>query len=80
MSFKICTGAKLRSLPFAALNDGEKFVIEKYNSKLNCQPLLVTQILKILVIHFIGRDLQLSVILGSYQLSVISYQSTVLAV
>lgn len=27
----LCTGPKLRSLPFAALNDGEKFVIEKYN-------------------------------------------------
>lgn len=27
----LCTGPKLRSLPFAALHDGEKFVIEKYN-------------------------------------------------
>lgn len=27
----LCTGASLRSLPFAALHDGEKFVIEKYN-------------------------------------------------
>ena len=27
----LCTGPKLRSLPFAALNDGEKFAIEKYN-------------------------------------------------
>lgn len=27
----LCTGPKLRSLPFAALHDGEKFVVEKYN-------------------------------------------------
>ena len=27
----LCTGPTLRSLPFAALHDGEKFVIEKYN-------------------------------------------------
>ncbi|MEL6441895.1 MAG: CHAT domain-containing protein [Cyanobacteria bacterium J06621_8] len=27
----LCTGAKLRSLPFAALHDGEQFVVEKYN-------------------------------------------------
>jgi CHAT domain-containing protein len=27
----LCTGVSLRSLPFAALHDGEKFVIEKYN-------------------------------------------------
>ncbi len=27
----LCTGPSLRSLPFAALHDGEKFVIEKYN-------------------------------------------------
>ena len=27
----LCTGPKLRSLPFAALHDGKKFVIEKYN-------------------------------------------------
>ena len=27
----LCTGPKLRSLPFAALHDGEQFVIEKYN-------------------------------------------------
>jgi CHAT domain-containing protein len=27
----LCTGPKLRSLPFAALHDGEKFAIEKYN-------------------------------------------------
>ncbi len=27
----LCTGPMLRSLPFAALHDGEKFVIEKYN-------------------------------------------------
>ncbi len=27
----LCTGHTLRSLPFAALHDGEKFVIEKYN-------------------------------------------------
>ena len=27
----LCTGANLRSLPFAALHDGEKFLIEKYN-------------------------------------------------
>ncbi|MEM7757213.1 MAG: CHAT domain-containing protein [Cyanobacteria bacterium P01_A01_bin.40] len=27
----LCTGAKLRSLPFAVLHDGEQFVIEKYN-------------------------------------------------
>ncbi|MEY2834076.1 MAG: hypothetical protein RLZZ574_3336 [Cyanobacteriota bacterium] len=27
----LCTGPKLRSLPFAALHDGNKFVIEKYN-------------------------------------------------
>lgn len=27
----LCTGPNLRSLPFAALHDGEKFVIEKYN-------------------------------------------------
>ena len=27
----LCTGQTLRSLPFAALHDGEKFVIEKYN-------------------------------------------------
>ena len=27
----LCTGPKLRSLPFAALYDGEKFVMEKYN-------------------------------------------------
>ncbi len=27
----LCTGPKLRSLPFAALHDGEKFVLEKYN-------------------------------------------------
>ena len=27
----LCTGPKLRSLPFAVLNDGEKFLIEKYN-------------------------------------------------
>lgn len=27
----LCTGPKLRSLPFAALHDGDKFVIEKYN-------------------------------------------------
>ena len=26
-----CTGATLRSLPFAALHDGEQFVVEKYN-------------------------------------------------
>jgi CHAT domain-containing protein len=27
----LCTGPSLRSLPFAALHDGEKFVIEKYS-------------------------------------------------
>lgn len=27
----LCTGSKLRSLPFAALHDGEKFLVEKYN-------------------------------------------------
>ncbi|WP_083892501.1 CHAT domain-containing protein [Pleurocapsa sp. PCC 7319] len=27
----LCTGPTLRSLPFAALHDGEQFVIEKYN-------------------------------------------------
>ncbi|MFM2314410.1 MAG: hypothetical protein RLZZ04_3686 [Cyanobacteriota bacterium] len=27
----LCTGPKLRSLPFAALHDGDKFVAEKYN-------------------------------------------------
>jgi CHAT domain-containing protein len=27
----LCTGPKLRSLPFAALHDGEKFMVEKYN-------------------------------------------------
>jgi len=27
----LCTGPNLRSLPFAALHDGEKFVMEKYN-------------------------------------------------
>ena len=27
----LCTGPKLRSLPFAALHDGDQFVIEKYN-------------------------------------------------
>ena len=27
----LCTGPSLRSLPFAALHDGEQFVIEKYN-------------------------------------------------
>ena len=27
----LCTGPTLRSLPFAVLHDGEKFVIEKYN-------------------------------------------------
>ena len=27
----LCTGAKLRSLPFAVLHDGDQFVIEKYN-------------------------------------------------
>ena len=27
----LCTGASLRSLPFAALHDGEDFLIEKYN-------------------------------------------------
>ena len=27
----LCTGSKLRSFPFAALHDGEKFVVEKYN-------------------------------------------------
>ena len=27
----LCTGPQLRSLPFASLHDGEKFVIEKYN-------------------------------------------------
>lgn len=27
----LCTGSKLRSLPFAALYDGEKFMVEKYN-------------------------------------------------
>jgi CHAT domain-containing protein len=27
----LCTGPKLRSLPFAALHDGEKFLVEKYN-------------------------------------------------
>lgn len=27
----LCTGTKLRSLPFAVLHDGEQFVIEKYN-------------------------------------------------
>lgn len=27
----LCTGPKLRSLPFAALHDGEQFLIEKYN-------------------------------------------------
>lgn len=27
----LCTGPNLRSLPFAALHDGERFVIEKYN-------------------------------------------------
>ncbi|MGL4882461.1 MAG: CHAT domain-containing protein [Waterburya sp.] len=27
----LCTGTSLRSLPFAALHDGEKFVIEKYS-------------------------------------------------
>ena len=27
----LCTGPSLRSLPFSALHDGEKFVIEKYN-------------------------------------------------
>lgn len=27
----LCTGPSLRSLPFAALHDGEKFIIEKYN-------------------------------------------------
>ena len=27
----LCTGPKLRSLPFAALHDGEQFAIEKYN-------------------------------------------------
>ena len=27
----LCTGPTLRSLPFSALHDGEKFVIEKYN-------------------------------------------------
>ena len=27
----LCTGPNLRSLPFAALHDGEKFVTEKYN-------------------------------------------------
>lgn len=27
----LCTGPSLRSLPFAVLHDGEKFVIEKYN-------------------------------------------------
>jgi len=27
----LCTGETLRSLPFSALHDGEKFIIEKYN-------------------------------------------------
>jgi CHAT domain-containing protein len=27
----LCTGPKLRSLPFAALHDGDKFIVEKYN-------------------------------------------------
>jgi len=27
----LCTGPNLRSLPFAALHDGEKFLVEKYN-------------------------------------------------
>lgn len=27
----LCTGEKLRSLPFAALHDGEQFLVEKYN-------------------------------------------------
>ncbi|MCC0176282.1 CHAT domain-containing protein [Waterburya agarophytonicola K14] len=27
----LCTGTTLRSLPFSALHDGEKFVVEKYN-------------------------------------------------
>ncbi len=27
----LCTGTKLRSLPFAALHDGEQFAIKKYN-------------------------------------------------
>ena len=27
----LCTGEKLRSFPFAALHDGKKFIIEKYN-------------------------------------------------
>ena len=27
----LCTGPSLRSLPFAALHDGEQFIIEKYN-------------------------------------------------
>lgn len=27
----LCTGSKLRSLPFAVLHDGEQFAIEKYN-------------------------------------------------
>ncbi|MEM8720573.1 MAG: CHAT domain-containing protein [Cyanobacteria bacterium P01_G01_bin.39] len=27
----LCTGPKLRSLPFAALHDGDQFVVEKYN-------------------------------------------------
>ncbi|BAZ43342.1 hypothetical protein NIES4102_03420 [Chondrocystis sp. NIES-4102] len=27
----LCTGPSLRSLPFAALHDGEKFLVEKYN-------------------------------------------------
>lgn len=27
----LCTGPKLRSLPFAALHDGDKFVVEKYS-------------------------------------------------
>ncbi len=27
----LCTGPKLRSLPFAALHDGDKFIVEKYS-------------------------------------------------
>ena len=27
----LCTGSQLRSLPFAALHDGDKFMVEKYN-------------------------------------------------
>ena len=30
----LCTGSKLRSLPFAVLHDGEQFAIEKYNLSL----------------------------------------------